>query len=100
MANDNMITEKTITLNIKTFWAVITSLIIYSITVAGLYFTLQARVLNNEKKITQHDQAVNELGLLKADVREIKVRMEAFPEIKRDMKEIDKKLDELIRQLR
>lgn len=95
-----MITEKTITLNIKTFWAVITSLIIYSITVAGLYFTLQARVLNNEKKITQHDQAVNELGLLKADVREIKVRMEAFPEIKRDMKEIDKKLDELIRQLR
>jgi len=100
MANDNMITEKTITLNIKTFCALITSLITYSITVAGLYFTLQARVLNNEKKITQHDQAVNELGLLKADVREIKVRMEAFPEIKRDMKEIDKKLDELIRQLR
>lgn len=89
------ISEKTITISIKTAWIIFSGIIFYTVTVVAMYFGIIARVTNTERKIVEHEQAVKELSDLKADMREVKVRMEDFSEVRSYLREMDSKLDKL-----
>jgi len=94
------ITEKTVTLNLKTAWGIMGALILYTFAISSTYFNLANRVSAIETTLKQHESSITEFAELKADMREIKVRMEDFPELRQNLKEIDAKLDEVMKQQR
>lgn len=90
------ISDKTVTISLKSVWVFVTAIIFYTVSISGMYFGLNARITNNEKKLVEHQKAVTELGDLKADMREVKVRLEEISALRKDLEAIDIKIDKLI----